>query len=712
VLFIAGVLLWAGAAGADRIEQIVVVAHKDERSIRDIAANVTTLSRAELKDDLATSINDVFRYVPGVDYEAAGTRFGSEGINIRGIGGNRVAILVDGVPLSDQFDIGSFSNATRDFLDAGLIENIEVLHGPASALYGSSAIGGVVAVRTPDPFDLLAGRGFGGDAIVTWRGNDASAHAQAMAAVGNRDLGLLLGASWRDGEQTDSAAADISLDTRDYKRRTALAKLVGDDRWGNTWRASYIRQDSHTLSDMRSLLGSGRFRSTTALRGDDRYGLDALNLSYDFSSSGRLFDDGLLRVYYQAADIEQFTLDERAAASTPVSIDRLFVFEQDSHGVEMNAWKDLTTGTLTHRLGLGVEYAEHQTEEYRDGLSTDLVSGAQTSVLLGEVFPLRDFPLSKTRETSAFIEDSMSIGNVTIIAALRADRFQLSPEADAMYLEDYPFADPVSLDESELSPKLGLIVAIQPDIDMYVQYSHGFRAPPYSDANIGLELPLFNIRAVPNPDLRSESSDGVDVGLRLMRANSEARLSVFSTRYEDFIESKVNLGFDPVSGRVLFQSQNLSATRIEGIEGAWSLRFGGDRRAFGLDVSAYYARGENKDNGEPLNSVGPPQAVAGFSWFSADERRQARIRATFTDGWTKRDESTALLFKPPGYAIFDLYLVQQLGKRSTLRAGLHNLTDRTYWHWADIRGLSPTDPMIPYLARAGRSVSVSVNVNW
>ena len=712
MLFMAVALPCAGVAGADSIEQIIVVAHKDERSIRDIAANVTALSRADLKDQIATSVNDVFRYVPGVDYEAAGTRFGTEGINIRGIGGNRVAILVDGVPLSDQFDIGSFSNATRDFLDAGLIESIEVLHGPASALYGSSAIGGVVAVRTPDPSDIAANSGYGGDAIGTWRGNDASVHAQAMAAMGNRDLGLLLGASWRDGSQTDSAAADVSLDTRNYNRRTALAKLVGDDRRGNTWRASYIHQDSRTLSDMRSLLGSGRFRTTTALRGDDSYGMDALNLSYDFSSRGRLVDDGLVRVYYQVADIEQFTLDERAAASTPVSIDRLFAFEQDVRGIELNLWKDFTTGDVTHRLGLGVEYSEHHTEEYRDGLSTDLTSGAQTSNLLGEEFPLRDFPLSNTTDTSAFIEDSMNFRKVTVIAALRADRFELSPEADAMYLEDYPFAKPVSIDESELSPKLGVIVEVRSDLDLYLQYSHGFRAPPYSDANIGLELPLFNIRAVPNPDLKSESSDGLDLGLRLITVNAEARLSVFHTRYKDFIESKVNLGFDPLSGRVLFQSQNLTETRIEGIEAACSLRFGGDRRALGFDASAYFARGENRENGEALNSVGPPQAVLGLSWFSANERRQARLKATLTDGWSERDESKAELFKPAGYAVFDVYFLQQLGKRSTLRAGLHNLTDRTYWHWADIRGLSPTDPMVPYLARAGRSVSVSVNVNW
>ena len=80
-----------------------------------------------------------------------------------------MAILVDGVPLADQFDTGSFSNATRDFIDAGLIQGIEVLHGPASALYGSSAIGGVVSVRTPDPADISRGR-IGGDVLGTWRG--------------------------------------------------------------------------------------------------------------------------------------------------------------------------------------------------------------------------------------------------------------------------------------------------------------------------------------------------------------------------------------------------------------------------------------------------------------------------------------------------------------------------------------------------------------
>lgn len=703
------------AARADRaepVDQIVVVANKDERSIRDIAANVTVLSRAELNSELATSVGDVFRYVPGVDYEAAGTRFGTEGINIRGIGGNRVAILVDGVPLTDQFDTGSFSNATRDFIDAGLIQNIEVLHGPASALYGSSAIGGVVAVRTPDPGDITRRGDIGGDFLGTWRGTDNSAHGQVMMALGDNSLGLVAGYSWRDGEETDSAAAPDSQDTRDYNRETAMLKFVADNRFGQTFRASVIRQESHTLSALNSFLGAGRYRSTTVLEGDDHYQMDVVNLSYEFGSPESWIDSGLVRAFWEKAEIDQYTLDERAAARTPVSIDRDFSYDQEIGGLELNLWKNFVGDIVSHRLGFGLEYRDRTTTEYRDGLSTDLATGVQTNVLLGEVFPLRDFPISDTTETAAFVEDTISVGeNWTVIAAVRADRFELDPEIDTIYAADYPTYETTSLDESDVSPKLGLIYSITPSVDAYVQYSHGFRAPPYSDANVSLDLPFFQYRAIPNPDLRSESSDGFDIGVRWHGTRSSARVSAFRSDYKDFIETKVNIGLDPISGYTQFQSQNIDETSIEGIEAGWSTRFGASEQ-FGLDGSAYYARGDNEVTGQPINSVGPAQGVIGFSWYSGDEARQLRLKSTFTDAYDRVDESTAELFKPAGHAVFDLYLTQKLGNNAIVRAGLHNLTDRTYWNWSDVRGLQPTDPILPYLAQAGRTASVSLNVVW
>jgi len=252
---------------------------------------------------------------------------------------------------------------------------------------------------------------------------------------------------------------------------------------------------------------------------------------------------------------------------------------------------------------------------------------------------------------------------------------------------------------------------VAPSIDLYAQYSHGFRAPPYSDANISLEMPFFAYRAIPNPDLKSESSNGIDIGIRWQGIQSSARLSAFRTRYEDFIESKIRLGLDPVTGYTMFQSQNIGETEIEGLEAGWNSRFG-EAEAFGFDGSAYYARGTNNDTGQPLNSVGPAQAVLGLSWFSPNEKQQVRLKGTFTDAYDRRDETGGEVFKPAGHAIIDLYLTQRIGNHAVVRAGLHNLTDQTYWNWSDVRGLSPNDPLLPFLAQAGRSASISLNVVW
>jgi hemoglobin/transferrin/lactoferrin receptor protein len=89
-----------------------------------------------------------------------------------------------------------------------------------------------------------------------------------------------------------------------------------------------------------------------------------------------------------------------------------------------------------------------------------------------------------------------------------------------------------------------------------------------------------------------------------------------------------------------------------------------------------------------------------------------RLKGTFTGAYDDRDETGGELFKPSAFAIFDLFITQKLGNRAVIRAGLHNLTDQTYWNWSDVRGLNPDDQILPFLAQAGRSASVSLNVAW
>lgn len=711
-----GWLAATGVCGAEapaELEEIVVVAHKAPRSLEHVAANVSVVTRADLDAQLAVTLDDVFRYVPGIDTTGAGSRFGTEGISLRGIDGNRVALVFDGVPLAQQFSVGRFSNAARDFVDSGLIERVEVLHGPASALYGSSAIGGVVVMRSPRPSDLVAdGALAGGDARLTHDARDDRLALFGRAAVGSDALGATTAVSLSRGRTPDSAAPVPAPDTRERERLAALLSAQAADREGRSLRLGLMHQDLDSVTELRSMLGSGRFRSTTRLAGDDRSVLQSVGLDADLSRHDGALGQMAVSAYLQRLDVEQHTLDERAAARRPVRIARQFQYRQDIRGVEINLQREIATRRAEHRIGAGIEWSEHRTEEQRSGWELGLDDGRLSTTVLGERFPVRDFPVTRVRELGAYLEDSVTLGRWTLIAALRAERYRLDPEPDALYREDNPDLTPVTLDQSNVAPKLGAVVDVTDALDVYAQYARGYRAPPFEDANLGFHLPLFNYRAIPNPDLRAEVSDGIEIGMRVAGALGRGHVGLFHTRYRDFIASKVRLGTDPADGALLFQSINLDEATIEGLEASWRIPLRGAFRNVALDAGAWWARGKNDASGAPLNAVGPPQATLAVDWTATDARTSASLRATATAGWTRRDESAGALFEPPGHAVIDVFLHRELSPRVRLSASVRNLTDRVYWHWADVRGLAPDDPVLGVLAAPGRSASVSISARW
>lgn len=693
-------------------DHVIVVATKRESRIRDVAADVTVVSDADLRATLATSIADAFRYLPGVSHAGAGSRFGSESIVLRGIGGNRVAIELDGVPFTEQFDIGRFSNATRDVADTALVGQVEVLRGPASALYGSSALGGVVAMRTPDPRQVAAGGGLGGFGAAVYRSLDESSHAQARLAAAGANAAALIAVSSRTGNESDSAALREPTDWRDYRQNSVLLKFVGASGARHDWQISAIHQDGSVETGISSVLGSGRFRSTTRLEGDDRSEASMLSAEYRFRPRDGLLDGALARVFAADSDIRQRTLDERANARRPVRIDRDFFYEQRIHGAEVNLWHNGQLGGWDHHLGVGFEWTERRTEELRDGVSLGLEDAVVSRDILGERFPLRDFPISRTRELGAYVSDQLSRGGLSLIFALRYDHNRLSPLTDPVYAEDNPSIGTVAVSASDFSPKFGAIYRFSDDVDVYVQLAHGFRAPPFEDANIGLDIPLFNIRAIPNPELRSETSAGWEAGLRWQGQRTELHLSAFRTDYDDFIETKVRIGTDPLSGRTLFQSQNVSKARIEGVEARLTHRLD---TAFGgvtLHAAGYWAEGENLGGGTPLASVGPAEAIVGATWRSRDERTEVRALLTIADDGSRSSSAADALFEPDGYATADVYFNRLIGEHLTVRAGIGNLTDKLYWRWSDVNRLAADDPVLPTLAAAGRNYSLGLQWNW
>jgi len=714
------------------LETVVVTATRGPRPIEDIAGTVTVKPAAQIEAELSRDIKDLIRYEPGVSVSNSAGRFGLAGFNVRGIDGDRVLIEVDGVPIPDAFAIGSFASAGRDFVDLESLKQVEILRGAASSLYGSDAIGGVVAFVTKDPQDYftLGNDGFAGGARAAWYEADDSLAATATAAWQGNTLSAMAAYTRREGHELDNQGTIASQDStrtapdpHDYDSDNLLAKLVWDAGEGQRLRLTFetLREQSFTdaISGRRTQSLGPTTVQTLDLTGDDDKTRDRVALDHSFIARAALADDGEWRLYWQDSDTVQRTEELRLSSGAGPAVETLrhrrASFEQEVLGAEVTLRKGFATAASNHTLTYGLELVQTDTRQARDGSQTNLATGDVTNVVPPDSFPVRDFPLTETAEAAVFIQDEISLGQGkwTIVPGLRADLYDLEPTADAIYEEDNPLAAPEALDHTSVSPKLAVIRRIGEATSTYLQYAEGFRAPPYDDVNVGFTNLAFGYTAIPNPDLKPEESRGFEAGLRGALGGSYYSVAAFYNDYEDFIESLVAIGVDPESGLLVFQSQNVADARIYGVEFRGGLAFGdfSERLAgWRLRSSIAWSRGETAD--QPLNSVDPLKGVLGVGYEEASSRWGAELVLTAVDRKDRIDESAGPQFSAPGYEVLDLLAHLALGERVTLNVGFNNLTDETYWEWSDVRGRPAGDPVIDRYSRPGRAVSASINFRF
>ena len=703
------------APAAGELETVTVYARRLVPVTR-VAATVTVITDVDLQQTLASDVKQMVRYEPGLSVRSDPFRFGLDTFTVRGMTGNRVAVEIDGIPAAGGFSIGSFSDSGRSFVDLAFVQRVEVLRGPASSLYGSDAIGGVVAMTTLTPATVLGGASSGLRTEAGYSNDDDGWHA---AAIGAARLGAgeyLLGYVRREGHEADTAA-DVTPNPRNYHSDSLIARARYDATPGGpltfTAEGGQLRQQTD-VNAFEGLAGS-RFVNTVELAGDDSGERFRVSAEQSLAAT-RAYDVAAWRLYWQGTDTRQDTFERRNGApprTPPMRIERSFELQDRTLGAEFTAARGLARPAARHEFVYGFEAGVTRLEERRDGSQTNLNTGVASDTILGETFPLRDFPVSDITEVGVFVQDEIRLGDGawSVIPALRGDYYRLSPDADTLYREDNPLTPVVGLDDFSLSPKLGVTRRLGVAATAYLQYSHGFRAPPPEDVNIGLDIPLLNIRAVPNPGLQPETSDGYELGLRWNSAAVQLSAAGYWNDYDDFIESKVNLGADPDSGVILFQSQNIARARIYGTELAATLRAGAlDPRLDGWSarLAAAWSRGEDLERDEPLNSVDPGSAVLSLAYEAPDGRWRSEIAATTVAAKRRVDRSRVDLYGTRSYATLDLLAQLRLGRGLSLDAGLFNLTGREYIEWADVRGRPVGDPLIPYYTQPGRSLSVTL----
>jgi len=704
----------AEAAGLPVLPMVTVVG-KVEQPLSEVAATVSLIDADEIASTLSRDARDLFRSTPGLSVGNDPARFGLGAVNIRGLGGNRVLVETDGVPAPAGFAVGSFSDTGRPLAELGIVQRVEVLRGPASSLYGSDALAGVVAVSTVAPSDLLApGAAWAASARTGYAGVDDGWSTGLSAAARHGDISALLAVNWRRADEADIASSGMQPNPASRWRDTAHLRVeqeTGAGPLGLTMTADRLgaRTDIDSLE-----LSGGRFANTVRLEGDDER--SSLRILVDQQlDSLPLADRGEWRLYWQRAEVDQRTVEQRRATSrsAPLSLDRRFLYEETTVGGELT----LAGEVGAHRIVGGLELSRSRIDERRDGLQVNLDTGQSTTVLLGESMPVRDFPVSDVTQAGLYLQDDWrpGEGRFGVIAALRVDGYRLDPKADAMYREDNPGQDPVGLDTWSVSPRLGLTWRLGESATAFLQYAHGFRAPPFEDVNIGLDLPQFNVRAIPNPDLGPEQSDSLELGLRLEGAVVSGSASAWLGSYRDFIQSKVNLGPDPASGVILFQSQNLERAEIWGAEAALSVALGpvsSRLEGWAVDLSAAYAHGDDLERGVPLDSVEPTRAVFGLRYAGADGRFRLGVFVTGVADKRRVDMTRPDPLRLDGFVTVDVTAGWTISGTWRLDAGVFNAGDASYLEWSDVRGRAAGDPLLELYRRPGRNWRVAVTASW
>ncbi|HTQ98421.1 MAG TPA: TonB-dependent hemoglobin/transferrin/lactoferrin family receptor [Candidatus Acidoferrum sp.] len=713
----------ADIAPGDAPEEITVTATRYPTPAMDVPATVTVIS--DLEQSLAGDIKALTRYEPNLSVRNNVGRFGLADFNVRGIEGNRVLIEVDDIRVPDTFAIGSFSDATRNSIDLDLLKRVEVVRGSASSLYGSDAIGGVVALTTKDPGDLLGANRtgyFGTRANYSEAdsGNSATLSAasrsgrlSALAIYSHQESGDYL----NHGSNDTIGAARTTPNPQSGHGNSLLLKSVFDVNENQRLRLTFESTRNDQYTNLLSSVSTTPTLDVTAQTGNDENQRRRLSLEHEFKPASPWVDSGVWRVYGQRSDTTQYTTENRTVRGATTSLrvrDREFDFNQNLTGAELTLHKHWQWGDAVQLTTVGADWRDTHTEQLRTGDERNLTAGTVTSTVGPDNFPVRDFPVSDTRSFSAYVQNETRVGRWIVTPAVRVDRYELTPQPDKIFTDDNPGIAPTALNDTHASPKLGVTWRASDAVALFASYNYGFRMPPYGDVNVGFTNLAFGYTTIPNPQLKPETSHNWETGVKFADGGVRAEFSVFYNTYHDFIESFATVGVDPKTGLLVFQSQNLDAVRIYGAEAKVSVPLGLAGAAlddFVWHAAAGSAKGSNRATGQPLDSIDPLRVTTGLDYQPKNASWKSGIALTWADGKHDVDPASAQ-FLPGSYLTLDWYGEIKLGDHVRLNAGLFNLTDSKYWDWADVRGRPANDIAIERYTRPGRNFSASLKMEW
>jgi len=216
-----------------KLEKITVTATRSERPVKEVSASVSVINLVEIESAQPQSLDDLLRSLPNVE-STGGPRRVSEKPMIRGLSGRRVLVTIDDT--RQNFQSGHKGSI---FLDPELLKQVDIVRGPASALYGSDAIGGVVAATTKDPVDFLRpDQKYGFRLKLGYQdANQERLLSTSVYGIATEALDYLLYATSRKANDIRQGGGNTLANSGDGILG-ALIKLMWTPTWDHTYRIS------------------------------------------------------------------------------------------------------------------------------------------------------------------------------------------------------------------------------------------------------------------------------------------------------------------------------------------------------------------------------------------------------------------------------------------------------------------------------------------
>ncbi|MDO5705928.1 MAG: TonB-dependent receptor [Paracoccus sp. (in: a-proteobacteria)] len=619
------------------LDQIVLRAGT-EKVASEVPQSVSVVGEQELQDIAPSNIGQVLDQVPGVAGVGSGSFFG-QAFNIRGFGSGLAASESGIVQILDGEE--KYYESYRQgslFVEPEFLKRVEVLRGPGSStLYGSGALGGVIAMETIDPSDLIAdGATSGGRVKLGYGSNPETAYGsiawgwqpnadfQALAAFALRQNGNLKDSDGNTIVRTDSRAPNILLKAQ---------QRFGDHRVEASYQQLEARGDNQDFDQMEGAQ-IGLFPGFPGWGVGDILTRDqTARLEWGYDPASPLVDATVTLSYTNTIkDIRQG--DDPDEPIMPSLLGRR----------DYGLWKlkaqnvaDLSAGGYSHFLTAGTEL-----------LWQDRTSSVTSS----------SHPEAKTRAAAVFAFSEFEQGPLTLNTGLRVERQRTEPGDSVTHSDDVVNADSVE-------PQIAAIYRLSDNWSVFGSAAMVSRMPTVDELYDGFQ------GGAASPDLRTENGRNLEIGLSwraqdIAAPDDEAAVKV--TLFRNHISDMIVRTNAPAPTPAYV---NLDRAYLRGGEIEASYLTG----ALELGAAVSFVDGEDQD-GTVLDSLPNDRAVLSAAWQATDEWRLG-ARSTLAAGRTKADGD-----RRAGYGVHDIFATwtPQSGpaRGMALHLGVDNVTNRDY----------------------------------